>query len=122
MKYLYKPNLWSVLCLVLIIFGIMFYFLPNTYQGKFVFDTAQEYTEFKIALSNPDINIIDISVLSSNPPIVVQYNLTVPRTTAFPYSEANPLLQFYISISFFILGGILYIVSFVENVFSERIY
>jgi len=54
-------------------------------SGKTVFNTTNEYIQFKQALANPLITINSITVLSSDPPIIVLYNITRPADTPFPY-------------------------------------
>lgn len=59
----------------------------TTYSGRVVFDTEQEYSAFKRALSQPYVsfNNDDVLVLSSEPPIVVQFHVNTQPEYPFPY-------------------------------------
>ena len=59
----------------------------ETYQGKEVFRTGGEYTQFKEAIGKDGVFINNISVLSSEPPIVVQFNATVPPDMELGYGR-----------------------------------
>ena len=63
------------------------------YSGKVVFNTEEEYTQFKevIAQESVSYDADSISVLSSSPPIVVNFkNIQAPND--FPYGEGTTLL------------------------------
>ena len=64
-------------------------FSEDSYSGKETFRTEQEYTLFKEVLSNPDIYIISMQSLSSDPPIVATFELTTPKDMEFPYGEKD---------------------------------
>lgn len=59
------------------------------YSGTLEFSSTQEYTKFKDFVISPQVDIKDIDVLSSEPPIWVQYRVTVPRELTFPYVYAD---------------------------------
>jgi hypothetical protein len=61
--------------------------LAATYQGKIVFQSESEYIQFKQAMSQENVRIEDVDVLSSAPPIIVKFKVTVPGNVAFPYGE-----------------------------------
>lgn len=54
-------------------------------SGRLVFRTEAEYGDFKEVLANPEISIKRIVVLSSAPPIIVDYEVSYPHSVAFPY-------------------------------------
>jgi hypothetical protein len=78
------------------------------YEGKIVFDDEQSYTEFKQVIGREDIEINDILVLSSDPPIVVQYDIDVPSDVEFPYGDFSPniVAAKLAGSSFMALGGL----------------
>lgn len=61
----------------------------ESYSGKVVFYNEEDYGEFKLELAKPevDFNSKNILVLSSEPPIVVQFYVNVPNGYKFPYGE-----------------------------------
>ena len=67
-----------------------FLFNTVTYEGKAVFQVESQYVEFKQVLARPEVEIEDIFVLSSSPPIIVKFLVTVPESYEFPYGEAWP--------------------------------
>jgi len=76
----------SILCLGVIFLGVMTgFFWSVSYIGKETFRTQQEYTDFKEAVSNPEINIVNMQSLSSEPPIVVSFDVEVPPKVVFAY-------------------------------------
>jgi hypothetical protein len=80
----------AVMMLGVIGVGIfMGFFARDTYIGKETFRTEQEYTVFKEAVSNSTVSIESIQSLASVPPIVVNFQLTVPRDEVFPYGKKN---------------------------------
>ncbi len=63
----------------------------ESYSGKLVFYTEKDYSEFKLELAKPevDFNSRNILVLSSDPPIVVQFYVNVPNGYKFPYGDMS---------------------------------
>ena len=59
----------------------------DDYVGQETFQTEAEYTAFKAAIGNPDVNILDMEALSSAPPIVVTFDARTPADWSFPYGE-----------------------------------
>ena len=57
------------------------------YEGKIVFHDNQSYVGFKQVVAETAVEITDIIVLSSSPPIVVQYNINAPSDFNFPYGN-----------------------------------
>jgi len=86
--------------------------MPNTYLGKEVFETETQYSDFKRAVGAEEININTIDVLSSEPPIVVSFNVRVPYGNTFPYGEKQSHLSSYITVtvmgSFVFIFGVLF--------------
>ena len=61
---------------------------PGVYKDdKLVFTTESEYVLFKQALADNDVEIIDISVLSSEPPIIVSFRVSLPSGESFSYGQ-----------------------------------
>jgi len=82
---------------------LVFLFAPQDYKGKEVFTTVGEYTEFKTALASDQVTITKLEVLSSDPPIVVQFEVVVPRGYPFLYGS----IQY-----FTLVGAIMILPSF----------
>lgn len=57
------------------------------YEGKETFQTYQEYRTFKEIMGVPEVTIWETFVLSSEPPIVVDYRIEAPKGLDFPYGE-----------------------------------
>ena len=56
----------------------------DTYGGKETFYTNGEYTQLKEELSIEGVGIDELVVASSEPPIVAQFRVFVPRDYEFP--------------------------------------
>lgn len=81
-------------CLVVMGAGLFLgFFSDDSYSGKETFRTEQEYTLFKEAISSPDVHIQSMQSLSSEPPIVVNFQIMTPRDEAFPYGKKDEALQ-----------------------------
>ncbi len=67
---------------------------PRTYEysGTAVFQTQQDYDDFKAIIGRPDVTINKAEALSSNPPIVVTFEVTAPATVTFPYGTTESTL------------------------------
>ena len=59
----------------------------HDYEGTEVFNSEQEYTQFKRALVDYDVEINSVTVLSSSPPIIVKFSVDPPGNTTFPYGK-----------------------------------
>jgi hypothetical protein len=92
----------SVLLGVLAVWGIgsIKYNHTNwTYSGKAVFNTVQEYTQFKLAVGQMESqNVEKLQVLSSEPPIVAFFTVNVPPHTDFPYGNHDKLSDWGVGI------------------------
>jgi len=78
--------------LILALLGVSIwggFFAPDTYSGKEVFQTEQEYTSFKEALAYDEVKIIKSYSLTSTPPIVVSFTITSSRDHSFPYGHKS---------------------------------
>lgn len=60
-----------------------------TYAGKVVFETEEEYGDFKRLIGREDIAIQKVGVYSSAPPIVVDFYVSTLSTVEFPYGKAT---------------------------------
>lgn len=81
---------------------------PVKYSGKEVFYTEVEYSQFKEAVGQKDVEIMDVLVLSSDPPIVVEFNVSVPYDRAFDYGIKGKHTGFSIeegAVAYFLIGG-----------------
>ena len=75
--------------------GLTTHITSYNYSGRLAFQTENDYSQFKSFLvSNPEIQLLagvkepqKLVVLSSAPPIVVEYNgLNVPSEIVFPFA------------------------------------
>ena len=83
----------SFLALLMIGCGTMLVFVTfrppeNTrYAEKIVLRSEAEYVEFKEIVGNPDVDIESMMVLSSEPPIVIDFVVYAPTELYFPYAD-----------------------------------
>lgn len=61
--------------------------VPSHYSGQLMFQTKQEYTDFKLAIAQPSVTDWEANVLSSEPPIVVSFKATISPNSPFPYGD-----------------------------------
>ncbi len=60
------------------------------YSGKVVFDSEEEYGEFKRVVGREDVSYSTIDILSSSPPIVAKfYQVGVPNVVEFPWGKVQ---------------------------------
>ena len=66
----------------------------DRYSGTSIFNTEQEYNEFKLDLKNRitegPVVLDNYSVLASEPPIIVKFEVKVPYDYDFPYGKIHP--------------------------------
>lgn len=96
--------MWWVLGITCIAMAIIIGFISPVagygYEGRLVFQSENEYSKFKeYIVANPEIrisasdNAYYLLVLSSAPPILIDYRIYVPSDVEFPYnykSKYNP--------------------------------
>jgi hypothetical protein len=90
------------------IYGIYNNSVNSNYCGKVIFTSEQEYSKFKQTLidTNANWNSNGMSVLSSAPPIIVDFDVKVPSNEKFPYGNRDEVgLYGFIFISIFGLGA-----------------
>lgn len=63
------------------------------YEGKEMFHTEEEYKTFKLEMGQSGVEIQDLKMLSSEPPIVVAYSVTADNDYIFPYGEKHTRRQ-----------------------------
>lgn len=74
-------------------------------SGKVVFETTQEYGDFKRAIADPEVTIEKMDVYSSDPPIVVDFEVTLPDENDFTYGTKKEVdVEGYIGLA--IIAGI----------------
>jgi len=63
----------------------------NSYSGKVTFYSENEYRDFKLELikSNANWSNENIAVLNNEPPIFVQFSISVPQGYDFPYGKIH---------------------------------
>ncbi len=80
------------------------------FEGKEIFQTTEEYGSFKEAVGIPEVTIREVFVLSSEPPIVVDYRIEAPKGLDFLYGEKGFLpssLLFSLLFGFGLVGTLL---------------
>lgn len=116
---------WFVLVIGLgLVIGVflLLSFGSNYYNGKMTFSTEQEYTQFKIALSNPAVSYepTDLSVLSSAPPIIVSFSgIAVSQDATFPYGH-DTSSRVYTSVGLIVVGGLFFVFSLLQFIFVQK--
>lgn len=62
---------------------------PDTalYSSRSVFQTEQDYGEFKTLLTDGNVTVLAFTELSSSLPVLVEYQIKAPLAIDFPYSE-----------------------------------
>jgi hypothetical protein len=62
---------------------------PDTalYSSRSVFQTEQDYGEFKTLLTNGNVTVLAFTEMSSSLPVLVEYQIKAPLSIDFPYSE-----------------------------------
>ena len=121
----------GVLLLVLLVIGATVGFTilglhwgetaEKKYTGKIVFQSEQEYGQFKQAVGDQEVDISEMQVLSSDPPIVVEFKVYVPHWMEFPYGEHNADLSSTVLPSILlwvvvvVAGGLIIIAIFLEE-------
>lgn len=106
---------WFILliCLMVLVVGIWTAFFRDfIYSGKEVFQTESSYREFKESIAIPDVKLEDIIVLSSEPPIIVEFTVTVGRDISLNYGHKDntPLITGLLLIVTGLTGAILSII------------
>jgi len=76
------------------IFGSAYLWIHSSdevyYEGTEVFLTEQDYKEFKMLFVDPQVQLLDASVLTSEPPIIVRFKVQVPSPDyGFPYGKKD---------------------------------
>jgi uncharacterized membrane protein len=94
-----------------------------SYAGKVTFNSEAEYSQFKTILSDSRIyyTLDQISVLSSDPPIVASFHgIIVPKDILFPYGNktgGTGIPAALVISGFFLLfnGGMIYITQDIKQ-------
>jgi hypothetical protein len=98
------------------IFGVGVPSLINKeYQGKVMFTNQQEYTNFKYAVGENGVKIVKIQELSSNPPIIIDFDITTTHSS-FAYGQWNSVNVFI----GFIVGGFALILGIILALIPDR--
>lgn len=102
--------------IILLLFGAILYFgLPHSFIGKEVFNTKQEYQEFKLAISKENVHINNIEIVNDNIPIIVEFSI---KADEFPYGDdLSSVLAKCLAVGFFGISGIVaFILSFGKDI------
>jgi len=84
----------ATIILLVGIFGLAYFWIHGFdevyYEGTEVFLTEQDYKEFKMLFVDPQVQLLDASVLTSEPPIIVRFKVQVPSPDyGFPYGKKD---------------------------------
>jgi len=84
----------ATIILLVGIFGLAYFWIHGFdevyYEGTEVFATEQAYQEFKVLFVDPKVQLVDASVLTSEPPIIVRFKVQVPSSGYdFPYGKRS---------------------------------
>ena len=90
------------------------------HTGEEVFPTEEEYLEFKGFCLQPEVEIENISLLASEPPIYARYSLVVPRNINFPYNVENLQPQSSTTVAVLTAFGVAVGVFFFCSFFASR--
>ena len=112
MKYYREKHDWDyglIIAIVMLVVGIVLFFpvrysqpytgWEQTYEGREIFYTEEEYSQFKQAIVDYEVPLRNIEVLSSKPPTIVEFryititglldeNEEVIAIKEFPYGQA----------------------------------
>jgi len=111
-----KKVLVFLLCLGIFISGIVLLVEVErnspvvNYRGEVIFETVEEYQEFKLYMLSPEVKLMAVDVLASDPPIWIRYSINQPRNQVFPYkyesTQPRPHQGLKVGLGFMIaLGG-----------------
>jgi len=81
------------------------------YSGKEVFYQQEDYTEFKRSLAEEGVDIVDIQVLSSETPIVVNFEVRTSSTFRYGTQDFMSWMPYMIFGWAFICATIVYGIS-----------
>lgn len=85
------------------------------YKGKVVFKSNKEYADFKLAVGGDKVISFSADVLSSEPPIVAEFEVKTNPDCAFPYGKEEVVSKSEVSrlpqAGLWTLGGVLIIMG-----------
>ena len=85
--------LLTVLVLVGVGFGLSYLWGvegTTSYSGTVVFTTEEDYVDFKLAFAGEDVDLLDVAILASEPPMIVSFEAQVSHYNyEFPYGERS---------------------------------
>ena len=59
----------------------------SEYSGEIAFYNNEDYQEFKEAIASPDVSIVEVQELSSEPPIIVKFEVITSNDYEFMWGE-----------------------------------
>lgn len=80
------------------------------YDGKLIFNTIEEYAEFKKAIGNPLVTDFTAQTLSSEPPVIVQFAAISTPSYELPYGNQQTYSKYdnSIGIEFLLAVGLVF--------------
>lgn len=108
---------WLIWCVALIVTSIASYCLYEPaledgtayYEGRAVFESDAEYAQFKRAIVDSDAVIINMEILASVPPIIVDFYVCPDKSYDFGYGERHIHISWWFPLLFIMFGVILFI-------------
>jgi len=94
-----------IICLVGGIAGGMYWYEHDNiiFEGKEIFQTEEDYTTFKLEIIQEDCEIIELSELSSEYPVVVNFRVKVPNNYEFAYGKYSGTTKSWSILAFLII-------------------
>ena len=97
----------------------------NIYGGQKVFLSQEAYEVFKSDVKNrvygDNLGLNSFDVLASEPPIIVNFSITVPYDYEFPYGESqDPNLDWILITALALIASLLLIVAPLSLIFGQE--
>ena len=64
----------------------------DVYEGKVAFWSEEEYVEFKKVMAPTQVQIVELDILSSEPPIIIQFKVEVDKDFEFSYGKKEEVV------------------------------
>ena len=93
----------------------------DTFSKVEVFETKQEYIEFKRDIADANVERMDIEILASEPPIIVDYTITLPRGEKFRDAKSTTEIIDGKEWIFMMIGGICLTIGLLQTRKDSRI-
>lgn len=89
------------------------------FTGKEVFQTQEDYSAFKLEVAKQTCQIQKVAVLSSEPPIVVDFRVRVPYDYEFPYGKYDGTTNSWSCLIFLLLPIGVMVARLIANILDR---